>query len=401
MKQMSRRISEALRAICVTRRRSYGTFIEPNPNISNSRIEFLIRFSRLKHLLFYTASAFRKGFARINLGFPISERNRVFFVCANTPTHTSIYSLIPEEFDVVILPPGVKSENFSTLKSRHLADLLAMGDILCAVWQTVQFFAKGKQSLPIGIGDFIWLLVSMIEAQALRKVNAKSIFLTHHLDAAALSAVLCEADEYLAGMHGFPIAEYGWTPVWTDYIYVYGESTRNYIVRLDPVAKGKIKYYINRPDYNLHDKSYVQEYLGLIVGGSHEDLDDLMPIAESVLVSKIFCKVIVFRHPSRSMTNTEIKRIKNLSVPYEITTLSTFPEDICLRCLIGNSTAALTAITKGHIVFFVPTNLPRIDGFFRVDGLVLSNSDNLLHYEYPGKEAHRDAISSQIKFHFN
>ena len=401
MASTSHNFQMALRAICETRRISYGTFFNPNPNISKSRMEFFIRFNRIKHLLFYVISALWNSFNRTNILNSSTGNRRVFFVCSNTPTHTALIKLIPNHYDVILFPPGFKGKEPPTSKSIHLQDLIDLGDIAIALYKTALLFVRQAQMLSIGHGDFVWIFVSSIEAQALQKLYPKSIFLTHHLDGAAASAVLCGAEEFLAGMHGFPIGRYGWTPVWTDIFYVYGESTSNYIIRLDPSAREKIKYYINQQEHTFMHSSYLPDHLGLIVGGSHDDLNELITAAQTCLSSGEFSKVVVFRHPSRDISHKEMKKLDTLNRSYEIKTLRAITNGACFRCIVGNSTAVLAGIQKGLIVFFAPTKLPRLDNFFRSDGVVLAEFGDILKYKYPGKDAHSESAKRQISFHFN
>ncbi|MDA8928121.1 hypothetical protein N9I87_02710 [Gammaproteobacteria bacterium] len=326
---------------------------------------------------------------------------RVFFVCSNTPTHTALIKLFTNDYDVILLPPGFNAKEPVISKATHLQDLINLGDIAIALYKTALLFLRQAQQLSIGHGDLVWIFVSLIEAQALKKLSPKSIFLTHHLDGAAASAVFCGAEEFLSGMHGFPVGNYGWTPVWTDIFYVYGESTNNYIIRIDPSARGKIKHYVNQQEHTFIHSSYLSDHLGIIVGGSHADFDELISAARYCLSSEEFRKLFVFRHPSRNLSYKEKKKLDSLNRPYEIKTLSSITDGACFRCIIGNSSAVLAGIQKGLIVFFAPTSLPRLDNFFRPDGVVLAEFSNILEYKYPGKDAHSENAKRQIDYHYN
>lgn len=384
----------------------YGTFASPNPNVSRSRLRFLLKWTRIKHLAYYVAaSAF--SFRRPR---HILERrfDYAFMVCSNTPTHAALLTQIDSRPDLVILPvgfskdsiPGSNEEPGRSYDVVYIGSLVSVSDIITALEKMLAVYRRSKEALNLSLLDLPWLFVSLIEASAVGKLNIRSIFLTHHLDSPALIALMAKASRYEAGFHGFPVADYGYTPVWTDVFYAYGESTKAYLEKRDPSSASKIRFYKNALSDTPKIESYDAHTLGLIVGGSYEDLISIVAAAKHSVKQARIRELTIFRHPSRQLSPLELKAVKEMKLPFKVTTLKEHRGGRGMRCLIGNSTAIFSALSKGLIVFRTPSTLPTFEEAIYIDHVTVDALENLPTYCYPGAEIHAESIKRQLNFHF-
>lgn len=385
------------------RKKMYGNIRKPNPNISTSRIEYIFRFYRLKHFVFYLLQSFKviSFKSRVNL-----KDKKVFYICANSITHSNVLkSFRANEFDTIMLPvnfdvKNIPSEYTVGANVIKIEDCLSLNNLKKSISMSLKMILTTPE---LSFFDFFWLNSTLIEKGIFKSLNINHVFLTHHLDAAALPFTLIETPITVeSGLHGFPASDYGWTPVWTDSFYVYGESTNEYIKKLDPLSVDKLNTYpISEINVPVTDYIYEPNFLGIISGGSYEDVHNICSELATNLILDEIDKIVIFRHPSRMLSTKELTVLKSLNRPLEVTTLSSYDSNVIFRCVIGNSTAILSSLIKGMIVFKSKTNLPINKDFFPCDEIVISELSRVNEYEYIGLLKQRESIKKQIDFHYS
>jgi hypothetical protein len=341
--------------IILENRKIFG-YKAPNLNASPTYFHMLLKRSRIVNGLLYLIYALVNSIYRKPKSVQYSELS---ILSSNSVTQLNTLRKISLCRDFLV-PISYKSKK-DEINEINIKNIVT----LSLVYHSIKDFLKVNSDLSnIDFVERVFLFVSCIEANVIKLFNPKILNISYQIYGIGASASLLRGVYTRSGFHGLPVGDYGWTPVWNDEYFVFGQSTKRYLLNKN-VDNRKITFF---PKIKICQESqykkFRRECIGLIEGGAPGNLNRLVSFARELGFS--LDQIFLFVHPSS-------KSIYSKDFPgYKVMSFDQFKNDnFRMLFFTENSTGFIRAIERFCPVIFTPTSLPRLNETFITERYLL------------------------------
>ena len=373
-----------LKEVILENRKIFG-FKQPNRNAVSSRLKMALKKSRLMTLLLYITSIFSLKPTELVLS------KRVSILSSNSATQLAMLKSINAP-KVMVVPGNVSKRQFDeTHVIYNIMDLLVFSDFKTAFKELREHSSK---LMDLDVTEKIFVFTCLVEKNCIERQRFSELYVSYNYGLGSCTCLVSGCKQ-VSGLHGFPVANYGWTPIWFDQYYVYGESTKTYLINKGIQSNIIEKFEINN-NFLLPDcinSPYTSDVIGLVEGGAPGNLARLKKFAHFLGYEDK--KIIIFSHPSNA---------KQSNAPSITTSFSNFKQENRFLVLAENSTGYLNAIRLGCPVLLIPTTLPRLDEVFKEFKKIVVSYDESFSldefHEYHQKCKPLDRFQEVINYHW-